>query len=531
MHRRGGKKKQRNKQTTRRRAQQFARRDPHDLPPLTPPLPRSSATPHRTSVMGCGGSTARASVQVEVSSRSQGEAAAHRVKTPSTSSSSGVSSCRHSPSLKNGNRSGNQGRDLNQNKYQNAAQQLEEQVLVEQLMHQTKAEEEEGKQEEQARTGDKHGQEQVQADEVKPQEAAFAVQQQEQITQSKLTEGCRSFTPVEIARHNAEVGWVEWIPHKGKVYDGSVFRHYFPAYVENRLAMLEARARQRVENGEDEEEKEFTTFTTHMLYYIPPINDASVWKVNGVVVLRYHCVSEEEIAKELPPFFMGNITGTRGAPYWTNFRSDVHALLGDLRAKSEEDKTPGEQEYLAVLTRWQDRYGTEDPPEHPPPSDGTDPNEKSYPLPVDPESLRVWVLEWEPFDVTVPPEGAWGRQDETEAVDLGDPHETFAATLRTDFHSTTEEFVFNIEGDAAWELLPDTAIKDEAMTPKQEEIQAARDKRTDLSDPERMKKRREQLCDYFIKTREIAPSVVMPFLQWATLMEANMEELEKLCNA
>ena len=145
--------------------------------------------------------------------------------------------------------------------------------------------------------------------------------------------------------------------------------------------------------------------------------------------------------------------------------------------------------------------------------------------------MRVWVLEWEPFDVTVPPEGAWGRQDETEAVDLGDPHETFAATLRTDFHSTTEEFVFNIEGDAAWELLPDTAIKDEAMTPKQEEIQAARDKRTDLSDPERMKKRREQLCDYFIKTREIAPSVVMPFLQWATLMEANMEELEKLCNA
>lgn len=337
---------------------------------------------------------------------------------------------------------------------------------------------------------------------------------------------------MEIAQHNAEVGWVEWIPHKGKVYDGNGVRNYFPAYLENREAMLEARARQRVEEGEDEEEKEFTTFTTHMLYSVPPINSASAWKCNGVVLLRFHGVSEEEIAKELPPFLMGNITGTRGAPYWNNFRSDVEALLGDLRAKSDEDKTPGEQEYLSVLTRWRDKYGTEDPPEHPPPSDGTDPNEKSYPLPVDPDSLRVWVLDWEPFDLAVPPEGAWGRQDETEtAVDLGDPHEIFAATLRSDVHSATEEFVFDIEGDAAWELLPDTAVKDEVMTAKQEEIETAREKRTDLRDPERMKRRREQLCDYFVETRELAPAVVMPFLQWATLMEANMAELEKLCNA
>ena len=204
-------------------------------------------------------------------------------------------------------------------------------------------------------------------------------------------------------------------------------------------------------------------------------------------------------------------------------------LADELRTMEEDSKTPGEKEYLSQLTRWQERYGATDPPETALAPDGMDPNEKNFPLvAVDPDNFRLYLQDSEPLDTEVPPEGAW-TSFELADTELGDPHEVFAAYLRDDFD--TEDFIFLVEGEMGWDLLPEGVIKDEVLTDKQQEILAAREKRTNLNDPEWMKKRREALCEYFIQVRELPPGVVMPFLEWAELLEANMAELQKLSEA
>ncbi|KAK7103690.1 uncharacterized protein [Littorina saxatilis] len=332
----------------------------------------------------------------------------------------------------------------------------------------------------------------------------------------------RTFTPPQIAEHNAQAGWVEWIPHRGKVYDGNNFQQHFIVYMENRPVMLEARAQRRVAEGEDEEETEFKTYyPLNFFNGMPNIKDVAAMRNSGVTVLRSMGISEEELMIELQPFLLGTITGRSGPSYWSTFRSEVNIFLDDLKAEDEKD-----EDFVATVTRWQDKYGVVDPPEHPPPCDGVDPNSKSYPMPVDPESLRLWVLDFT-WDCELPPEGAW-HVIENDPEERPTTHEDLSEMLRPELRSRTDDLDFEIEGEAAWEVLPDSVIKDGVMTSGQEEIQASRDKRTDLDDPERMKKRREELCEHFISERELAPALVMAFMQWATVMDQNMVDLQKL---
>nr|KAG5702138.1 hypothetical protein BaRGS_010404 [Batillaria attramentaria] len=359
--------------------------------------------------------------------------------------------------------------------------------------------------------------------------------------QTQQPQPSRTFTPMEIQQHNHEVGWVEWVPHKGKVYDGNGFKSHFPSYIERLKEMQEEKRQKLDEEGSEEEqvkdesEEEKKTYLYDIRrnlgywYELPP-NESDTWKITGVAVLRAHGLSEEEIKKEIAPFLLGVITDTEGAPYWASVRNDVAELIQDIQNKDEDARTPSEDDYLKQLIRWKEKYEHADPPDpEGPPGEG-DLNELPFPLPVDPDSLQVWLLEWQPFDTEVPEEGAWSAF-ELEKTDLGDPHEVFAETLRVDRNdlNLASEFTFDIEGDAAWDILPDDVVDKEEMTPGQEEIHAAREKRTDLDDPERMRRRREKLAEHFIKVREIPPDVVEPFLQWADLMEKNKEELEKLC--
>lgn len=57
----------------------------------------------------------------------------------------------------------------------------------------------------------------------------------------------RTFTRLEILRHNASVGWQQWVTLKGMVYDATGFRDHFLQYVQNNRHAQE----DEVLNGED----------------------------------------------------------------------------------------------------------------------------------------------------------------------------------------------------------------------------------------------------------------------------------------
>lgn len=340
-----------------------------------------------------------------------------------------------------------------------------------------------------------------------------------------------SVTPLEIDKHNEEVGCMEWIPFKGKVYDGNGFKAFFPNYVATRDEMMEARRQQRASSGEDEEETEYvTTFYTGHMYkyvYLPALNKKNNWGIyHAIYMLRRHFVTEEEIAEHISQFLIGHITGTSGRAYWQDIRNDILGILGELSSMSEEELTPGERDYFTLLTRWQQKYASVDPPIEP--TRKGDPNEQVFPEPDDPESLRLWLLTWQPFDCELPEDGAWPML-EANTVELVDTHECFAGTLR--LFSVTEDFIFGIDGEAAWETLPADVVKEDLMTAEQEQTHQSREKRTDLHDPERMRRRREELCEYFVRAHKMDVSAVQPFLAWAGFMEENKKTLEELCES
>jgi hypothetical protein len=169
----------------------------------------------------------------------------------------------------------------------------------------------------------------------------------------------------------------------------------------------------------------------------------------------------------------------------------------------------------------------QDPPEDEKPAAGVDPNEKSYPLPTSPDSLRLWVLEWSPLDTEVPAEGVWSVIEE-EKVDLGDADENWLAWPGT-HDGSLEDLVHDIEGDAAWDLLPVDAVAQDQMTSQQEAVEAAREGRTDLQDKARMERRRKKLADRFVAKYEMDPARLEPFMQWAGVMKEGWDRFESLC--
>lgn len=93
------------------------------------------------------------------------------------------------------------------------------------------------------------------------------------------------------------------------------------------------------------------------------------------------------------------------------------------------------------------------------------------------------------------------------SIPSGDPNTTnfplpdSAGLFRVDLHDDTSTFDHHIDGDAAWEVIPQDIVKEDLTTPEQDSVHEKREKRTDLNDRERMKKRRLELASYFIKER------------------------------
>ena len=175
--------------------------------------------------------------------------------------------------------------------------------------------------------------------------------------------------------------------------------------------------------------------------------------------------------------------------YWNSIRNDVMEILQDLdkEAQKKSELSPGKQEYAAMLRRWLKRYRDTDPGKAKQLSGDT--NNLLFPVPEDLNSLRGWLQTWEPLD-----------------TDLG-------------------------EGQTAWSLLSEDVIRNGLTTPCQQGVLASRQRRRFLQDPERMRKRREELAEYFVKRYRLKKGSVQPYLRWADLMMQNQADLERLINS
>lgn len=175
--------------------------------------------------------------------------------------------------------------------------------------------------------------------------------------------------------------------------------------------------------------------------------------------------------------------------FWSMTRNDVQMMLQSLVSrKMAGEITQGELEYEELLKRWVNAFEHCDPPYQQPVPQG-DPNKQQFQLPfgTDPASFRDWLKTWQPLDVKIAP------------------------------------------GNVVWEVMPSDVIKTDQVTPEQEQIRATRAQKKDWQNPERMRRRREQLGKYFIQKRWVSPATVMPFLQWADNLQRNQAELDKLC--
>ncbi|KAK7490185.1 hypothetical protein BaRGS_00018530 [Batillaria attramentaria] len=171
--------------------------------------------------------------------------------------------------------------------------------------------------------------------------------------------------------------------------------------------------------------------------------------------------------------------------YWDSVRNDVQTLIRDLSETHSDELTEGQKEYFELLKRWMRKYKDLYPAKQRVP--GGDPNQHSpQPKPEDRNNLRPWLKTWEPFDTDV------------------------------------------TKGQSAWEVLPDDVIKNDVTTPEQEKVLAARANRKHLHSVERMLKRREQLVVYFVKKYRMPKKHVLPYLQWADLLQRNKSELDRL---
>lgn len=246
---------------------------------------------------------------------------------------------------------------------------------------------------------------------------------------------------------------------------------------------------------------------------------------------------EQELELSLQPYRVGRLRAWTHAERCSDVRSDVLRLARQLAQVSPS----GHQlDYLTLLRRWLKRFRHADP-ESEAPSPGVDPNRVLFPLPADvarnPGVLRQWVEAWQPFDCDVPPKGSWealgAREDVAKerkaaaAEEEEDVDRRFRASLRPWDGDTA--FCTDVDGDVAWQVLPDDVIHDDVPTPEQEQTLVRRKGRGDFGKPEAMRARRERLRDYFKKKHRMSDERLESFSKWAECMENGMQQLQELC--
>ncbi|OWF38389.1 hypothetical protein KP79_PYT10735 [Mizuhopecten yessoensis] len=243
------------------------------------------------------------------------------------------------------------------------------------------------------------------------------------------------------------------------------------------------------------------------------------------------------ILKYVPKCKVATLVVPNNKEFWSDIRSDADRVATDIR--SNGSVTPYQTEYLQVLVRFFELFGQlEGDIPLSPPKAGGDPNILAYPLPnsvaADPESIRRWAETWEVFDLVLPEDGAWGWHGFENLV-FSDIKECadFPQLLRLSENGDEDllEFDTEVEGEAAWDVIEVDLFKDDVTTEEQNLIWEEREKRSDLDDPEKMKKRRENLEEYFIIKYEWESSALDAYRGWADTLEAGWQNFQKLCDS
>lgn len=257
-------------------------------------------------------------------------------------------------------------------------------------------------------------------------------------------------------------------------------------------------------------------------------HDAFLWQYDVIAALRKSGLGMAEIETEIGPFKIGTLEN-RTVPswkFWESIRADVIALHDDIANRRSDDVSAYEREYLCMLQRWLRKYRDMDPIEKHPGGDG---NTNIFFLTHDPDTLRDWIRASPPLDTELPASGAWVCPELPQLSPLGDTHDVFTSSLRS-HHSDDKRICYDIQGDVAWEELPDDVIHCDQMTENQQAVHETRAARGDsVYNPERMKRRRARLRHYFMSKYQFSAEKMAGFLQWATVMEKNERELCALC--
>ena len=315
------------------------------------------------------------------------------------------------------------------------------------------------------------------------------------------------YTIDEIVNNNAEKGRNDWFLYGRKVYELQGFVNI---------------VRNRINNFLKLQEMDYTTVDEIM---------KTMYPVYGA---RYYGVRRKELEAILPICQIGNISSMPRVEYISRLKHCVDNIKTDLEA--EETLIESLADYLEQLSRWLSNYPNVEL-EAPLDRINVDPNECAYPLPdkiiADPSVLRKWSVDWVLFDLTVDANGAW-TSIPLVMESLGDTHQLFADLVcSTHEDETLPDLVHEIEGEAAWDVIKIDIVKNDETTETQDALIIAREKRTDLKDLERMKRRRKELADGFLKRHEerLKPEAIVDYTDWASRLEQHWKEFQELCES
>lgn len=317
------------------------------------------------------------------------------------------------------------------------------------------------------------------------------------------------YTIDDIANNNAEKGKNNWFLYGKKVYTLDLFTPIVFSRVQEYLDMI---------GGDRYSADEILTGKTEYGSY-------------PVYVARLNGVRRKEMDQVLPASQVGKLGGISREEYLSRLKQSVDNVISDLEA--EEKLTEYLVDYLEQLSRWLSSYPNVEL-EQPVDRTNVDPNQCEFPLPdkirADSTVIRKWARDWIEFDMTIDEGGAWPLIPLLNE-DWGDLHQTYVDICAKREDAELPEMNMEIEGEAAWNVIPLDVVKNDETTDQQEETWKAREKRKDLNDPERMRRRRKQIADSFLKrhdTRLKAEDMVQ-YVDWAHRLEEHWKEFQELC--
>ncbi|CAG5127374.1 unnamed protein product [Candidula unifasciata] len=334
----------------------------------------------------------------------------------------------------------------------------------------------------------------------------------------------KSLTPREVFQHNTLVGWNEWSIHKRNVYDnGKVNDILFRFLVSTSKTRTD---QQQVDTNEDD-----SYLKKPSCGYSPEFNleSSAVWNANLMQVLLKGELDSATVESFARLCRVGIVVQHTDAKYYEDLHYDVEPLLNDLSREScDSALTVNTKDYMHLLQRWMKTYRRLHLNSR---HSVTDLNKCYFPLPEDiqknPECLRSWITVWERFDFSIPISGAW-VVIEADKVDLGNSYEIYLSTLRS--HVDLTPFDTTVDGEAAWQLIPEDLIANDVMTNKQRLTESERIKRANFLDSGRMERRRLQIMKYFIDKYKYSTDNVRHFLNWADTMKHGNEQFMHICN-